>query len=255
MARRNKGSPIEALMAAPWWISAILGVLSYVGLKFIVPSSLQGSSGLLSQGFAKAAPIFAPILAMVFLFTGIFSAIVNVIKRKKADENVGRKKELFERQKNLPDISALKWREFEEFIGEAYRRQGYEVEERGGSGPDGGIDLILRKKDETVLVQCKHWEAEQVGVKIVRELYGVVASEGATKGIVVTTGHFTSDAELFAHGKPLSLIRGNELSRLVEDGQIALQSKHPKPHVCPYCKAENPAISICLNCGRKMKVE
>jgi restriction system protein len=253
MARRNEGSPIEDLMAAPWWISAILGILSYVGLKFIAPSMLQGSNGMLNQGLAKAAPIFAPIFAMLFLFTGVVSVIVNGIKRKKAVENDGRKKDLFERQKNLPDISALKWREFEEFIGEAYRRQGYQVEERGGSGPDGGIDLILRKKDETVLVQCKHWEAEQVGVKIVRELYGVVASEGATQGIVVTTGYFTRDAELFAHGKPLSLIRGNELSRLVAEGQNSLQSKQPKsPLICPYCKAENPDISVCLNCGRKM---
>lgn len=102
------------------------------------------------------------------------------------------------------------------------------MEERGGNEPDGGIDLILRKKGEMVLVQCKHWEAEQVGVKIVRELYGVVAAEGATKGIVVTTGYFTRDAEIFAQGKPLLLIRGNELSRLIEEGQKALISKSAK---------------------------
>ena len=112
--------------------------------------------------------------------------------------------------------------------GEAYKRQGYQVEERGGNEPDGGIDLILIKKGEMVLVQCKHWEAEQVGVKIVRELYGVVAAEGATKGIVVTTGYFTRDAEIFAQGKPLLLIRGNELSRLIEEGQKALISKSAK---------------------------
>jgi restriction system protein len=158
------------------------------------------------------------------------SVIVGVIKKKKEKQNAGRKRELFERQKNLPDISALKWRGFEEVIGEAYRRQGYQVEERGGNQPDGGIDLILRKKDETVLVQCKHWETEQVGVKIVRELYGVVAAEGATKGVIVTTGYFTRDAEIFAHGKPLLLIRGNELSRLIEEGQKALASKPERPH-------------------------
>lgn len=102
------------------------------------------------------------------------------------------------------------------------------MEERGGNEPDGGIDLILRKKDETTLVQCKHWETEQVGVKIVRELYGVVAAEGATKGVIVTTGYFTRDAEMFAHGKPLLLIRGNELSRLLEEGQKSLTSKSSK---------------------------
>jgi len=222
MARRNESSLIEDLMKAPWWISAILAVISYLGLKFLVPSLLQNRADLLSQGLAKAAPSFATLVSMVFVFTGIISVIVSVITRKKEDKNAGRKRELFERQKSLLDISALKWQEFEEFIGEAYKRQGYQVEKRGGNEPDGGIDLILRKKGEMVLVQCKHWEAEQVGVKIIRELYGVVAAEGATKGIIVTTGYFTRDAEIFAHGKPLLLIRGNELSRLIEEGQKSL---------------------------------
>ena len=228
MARRNESSLIEDLMKAPWWISAILAVISYLGLKFLVPSILQNSAGLLNQGLAKASLSFAPFVSLVFVFTGIISVIVGVITKKKEDKNADRKRELFERQKSLPDVSALKWREFEEVIGEAYKRQGYQVEERGGNEPDGGIDLILRKKGEMVLVQCKHWEAEQVGVKIVRELYGVVAAEGATKGIIVTTGYFTRDAEIFAHGKPLLLIRGNELSRLIEEGQKALISKSAK---------------------------
>jgi restriction system protein len=228
MARRNESSLIEDLLKAPWWISVILAVISFLGLKFLVPSILQNSAGLLSQGLAKAAPSLAVLVSLVFVFTGITSVIVSVITRMKEDKNAGRKKELYERQKSLPDISALKWREFEEFIGEAYRRQGYQVEERGGNEPDGGIDLILRKKGEIVLVQCKHWEAEQVGVNIVRELYGVVAAEGATKGIIVTTGYFTRDAEIFAHGKPLLLIRGNELSRLIEEGQKSLISRSAK---------------------------
>jgi restriction system protein len=228
MARRNENSLIEDLTKAPWWISAILAVISYIGLKFLAPYMLESRADLLSHSLATAAPSLAALVSLVFVFTGTISVILNVFKRKKEDENAGRKRELFKRQKNLPDISALKWQEFEEVIGEAYKRQGYQVEERGGNEPDGGIDLILRKKGEMVLVQCKHWEAEQVGVKIVRELYGVVAAEGATKGIVVTTGYFTRDAEIFAHGKPLLLIRGNELSRLIEGGQKALISKSAK---------------------------
>lgn len=222
MASRNESSLIEDLMKAPWWISAILSVISYIGLRFLAPSILQNRADLLSQGLAKTLPSLAPFVSLFFIFTGVISVIVSVSKRKKEDKNIGRRRELFERQKSLQDISALKWREFEEVIGEAYKRQGYQVELRGGNGPDGGIDLIMKKNGEMVLVQCKHWEAEQVGVKIVRELYGVVAAEGATKGIIVTTGHFTRDAEIFAHGKPLLLIRGNELSRLIEEGSVNL---------------------------------
>lgn len=234
MARRNESSLIEDLMKAQWWISAILAVISYFGLTFFVPSLLKESTGMLNQALAKAAPSLAPIVSLVFVFTAVMSIIVSVIKKKKEGQSSVRKRELFERQKSLQDISALKWREFEEFIGEAYKRQGYQVEVRGGNEPDGGIDLILRKKGEMVVVQCKHWKAEQVGVNIVRELYGVVAAEGATKGILVTTGYFTRDAEIFAHGKPLLLIRGNELSRLIEEGQESLKSKSAKTsNRCP----------------------
>ena len=156
MARRNERSLIEDLMTAPWWISAILAVISYFGLRFLVPAILQGSTGMFNQALATVASSFAGIVSMVFVFTGFISLIMGAIKKKKEDQSSVRKRDLFARQKSLPDISSLKWREFEEFIGEAYRRQGYQVEERGGNEPDGGIDLILRKRDEMVLVQCKH---------------------------------------------------------------------------------------------------
>ena len=46
------------------------------------------------------------------------------------------------------------------------------MEETGGQGADGGIDLVLRKGSERFLVQCKQWRAYKVGVNVVRELYG-----------------------------------------------------------------------------------
>lgn len=45
-----------------------------------------------------------------------------------------------------------------------------------GSGPDCGIDLTLDKGGETFLVQCKRWRATKVGVEVVRELYGAMAT-------------------------------------------------------------------------------
>ncbi len=70
MARRNKSSPIEDLMKAPWWISAILAVISYLCLKFLVPSILQNSAGLLNQGLAKAGPFISCACSAGFRFYG-----------------------------------------------------------------------------------------------------------------------------------------------------------------------------------------
>jgi restriction system protein len=67
-------------------------------------------------------------------------------------------------------IAGMSWHEFEIFVGEAFRRRGYHVMETGGAGPDGGVDLVLRKDGEKSFVQCKQWKAYKVGVKVVREL-------------------------------------------------------------------------------------
>jgi restriction system protein len=50
----------------------------------------------------------------------------------------------------------------------------------------------------------------------VRDLYGTVVNEGATKGILVTTSSFGPEAHAFAKGKPLTLFDGGNLLHLLE---------------------------------------
>ena len=68
-----------------------------------------------------------------------------------------------------------------------FEEQGYRVAATP-AGPDGGIDLILKRDGERFFVQCKHWRASRIGVAVVRELYGVMVAEGATGGFVVGVG-------------------------------------------------------------------
>lgn len=44
----------------------------------------------------------------------------------------------------------------------------------------------------------------------VRDLFGTVHNEGATKGILVTTSDYGPDAYEFIEGKPLTLLSGSE---------------------------------------------
>ena len=103
-------------------------------------------------------------------------------------------------------------------MAEAYRRQGYRVTE-GGFGADGGIDLELRKGDERVIVQCKQWKAQKVGVSVVREMFGVLTASNAAKVVVICSGKFTQQAIDFASDKPIVLIDGGELLSLIHDVQ------------------------------------
>ena len=49
-----------------------------------------------------------------------------------------------------------------------------------------------------------------------RELWGVVASEGATRAIIVTTGGYSAAARDFAKDKAIELLDGPALTSLLK---------------------------------------
>lgn len=92
---------------------------------------------------------------------------------------------------------------------------------------DGGVDAVAFDPDPIrggkIVIQAKRY-TNTVDVSSVRDLYGTVLNEGATKGILVTTSNFGPDAYNFAKDKPLTLMDGNNL--------LFLLSKHGhKAHI------------------------
>ncbi len=71
-------------------------------------------------------------------------------------------------------LRQIDWYQFEKLIEALYEEKGYHVERSGGAHPDGGVDLVLRPQrgGNTIIVQCKHWKARNVGVRVIRELLG-----------------------------------------------------------------------------------
>lgn len=153
-------------------------------------------------------------------------------------------------------LNKLSWQEFERQVGEVYRHRGYRVEEVGGGGADGGVDLRLRRDGQTSIVQCKRWRTFKVGVKPVRELFGVMAAERADRAIFITSGVYTEEALSFAQGKPIELVDGAQLAQMFRHVQAALkQSAQPAiVGVTPAAQAvpETPARPMCPRCGSEM---
>lgn len=107
-------------------------------------------------------------------------------------------------------LNQLEWRRFEMLVQALFQAEGL-VASRIRAGADGGIDLALREAPYgpvTTIVQCKAWKTCPVGVKPVRELFGVMHAEGAAKASFFTSGHFTAEAAAFAEGKSMDLIDG-----------------------------------------------
>ena len=201
MARRKKNEDLfDILVLLPWWLTLIVGI----GIWFY----LNGHP--LPKGTLLDKPVFIWYGLKLFSWACFGAAFVSGVLTLK-------RKILFASAKDIDAIRAMSWREFETLVGEAYRRQGYMVEETGGGGADGGMDLLLRGKGQKILVQCKRWQKVKVDVMIVREMFGLLHHEKADRVIIVTIGTYTPDAMDFASGKPIDLVNGKELVQLIRD--------------------------------------
>ena len=123
-------------------------------------------------------------------------------------------------QRRNDALSRVPWEQLESLLANYYRGQGYQVEEVGtgatGAKFDGGIDLKLRKDNEFILVQCKHWNAMKVTHNAVHELLGIMVNQGATGAILVSSGEFSKAAiEAATRQRHVQLIDGEELRAMI----------------------------------------
>lgn len=139
---RAKGNVIDTLAVLPWPAGVVFGVGGFVFVRFGLPAMLRGNP------FAPAVLPAAMLMSWFALAAGLIGAAMSWSGHQQ-------RRRLLDAQQGLDSIAALGWRHFEQLVGEAFRRQGYTVEETGLGGADGGIDLILRKNGRRVLVQCK----------------------------------------------------------------------------------------------------
>ncbi|WP_425357020.1 restriction endonuclease [Streptomyces inhibens] len=124
-----------------------------------------------------------------------------------------------------PDLYEMDPIAFENLIAELFRAMGMQAVTTQRSG-DGGVDVDALDPDPIrggkIVVQVKRYR-NTVPPTAVRDLYGTVQSEGANKGVLVTTSRFGPGAHTFANGKPLSLIAGPELVDLL--GRYGLRGR------------------------------
>lgn len=120
------------------------------------------------------------------------------------------------------NLASISWEDFEHLVREVFER---EFASRGGevkvtqSSSDGGVDAVAFDPDPItggkIVIQAKRY-TRTVGVSAVRDLYGTVMNEGASRGILVTTADYGPDAYAFANGKPLTLMNGANLLHMMQ---------------------------------------
>lgn len=240
MARNNKTSPAEDLMEIvayfPWWVGVTLAVVLYLILHAFASAPVVSTLLRILAGFGQ---YLLPLICLV-------GAAVSAIRQQQRttllnDVAAG---------DGASALNAMTWRQFELMVGQWFRQQGYVVMERGGGGADGGIDLILKKDNQTFFVQCKQWRTVKVGVKVVRELYGVMAADHANGGFVVTSGTFSDEARHFAIGRNIELFDGAYVARMIQTqaAPMSTSERGNRPAAPPF----NRTVPHCPVCGLQM---
>ena len=152
--------------------------------------------------------------------------VKKIMQKALAEEEERTQREAFAESIGV-DVDNLSGIEFENVCQALVEKMGFTTQTTKASG-DGGIDLIAYNHQPLLagryIIQCKRY-AGSVGEPIIRDLYGVVMSERANKGILMTTGHFTKSAIGFAEGKPIELIDGIKLKELLTKYQLATTSR------------------------------
>ena len=142
-----------------------------------------------------------------------------VVELKMIDPRFVEEEEILSELDQRPNLLALTPQEFESLITNLFTAMGLETRQTQPSR-DGGVDCVAYDQRPIfggkVVIQAKRYK-NTVGVASVRDLYGTVQNEGASKGILVTTSGYGKASYEFAEGKPLELLSGPNLLYLLEE--------------------------------------
>ena len=129
-----------------------------------------------------------------------------------------------------PNLMELSPTEFEALIQNLFTKMGLEARQTRPSR-DGGVDCVACDPRPIfggkVVIQAKRYK-NTVGVSAVRDLFGTLQNEGASKGILVTTSGYGKASFDFAQNKPIELIDGANLLYLLSEHTASKpKSSHP----------------------------
>ncbi len=120
---------------------------------------------------------------------------------------------------DAPNLMDLSPSAFEQLVANLFSQMGLDAK-LTRTHRDGGVDCIAFDSRPIlggkVVIQAKRYK-NTVGVSAVRDLYGTMLNEGASKGILVTTSGYGPDAFGFASDKPIELVDGGGLLYLLQE--------------------------------------
>lgn len=173
------------LLRSPWWVSIAVGgalgaiAVAFLPLEYRVVGAITGVPFFVIGGIALWRHWQAPSASRI------------------AD--------------TLVAVRAMSWPEFSRAIEDAYRRQGYRVDEVA----EGAANFEISKDGRTALVHCKRWKVARTGVEPLSELHASKEARNAHECIYVAAGEISANARTFAAKHAITLVEAAELAKLL----------------------------------------
>ena len=273
--RKKDDGILDILLDSPWQVSVIFSIVAFILLRWIIPSQFSHNQYL--TAFSNTSKSVAPF-ALLFLIPGLLVYIKQKLNKAPHDlSSIIKESSLAyvntvpvysqHKIKGFPKVDPIKtpeaikewslsllkeieWKRFELLCAEYFRCLGKRVETIN-NGADGGIDARIFSDKTNKLeyaIQCKSWNS-LVGIKALRELYGVMSHEAAGKGIFMTTSDFTEEAKKFAtdHNNKLFLINGEKFVSMLLKLPALSQKK-----LLAFATEGDYKTPSCPSCGIKL---
>lgn len=221
LVRLDLDNSVEAIVVNGWsnYVEKTTGQVKRAYCSSLFATKTQ----LLSLNLAAADPLAAfSALKGVAARSLELTPIAPILRLNTEDKRFVDAKDVLANMAQGENLAAMDWEDFEhlcrELFEKAFAGSGAEVKVTQASR-DQGVDAVIFDPDVLrggkIVVQAKRY-TNTVDVSAVRDLYGAIINEGATKGILVTTSHYGPDAYGFAKDKPITLLNGEELLGLLQ---------------------------------------
>ena len=184
--------------------TAVLFVITLAVIPFLIEGPVE--KALTAGGAAKEkAYELSVILTAVIFFLFANRSRLKARRLRMREARKARRERARLRNSFVLNLSPY---EYEEYIAEQLRQEGFTDVDTTPKSGDFGADVLARDGDRTVCVQCKRYApGHPVGVKAVQEIYSAKDYYGCDDAYLYTTSDYTKAAVDMANELGVKLIR------------------------------------------------
>jgi type III restriction enzyme len=200
----KKDKTQKVFYANNYWVPAVNNARRYGRWAFVEVKDPYNAEALIREVVRQTARAFAASVEDWERWD----------RERKAKED-RKRRELEERRHKIEYWRSLDGEAFERELAAVYNGLGYQIRRTPSSG-DGGVDLILRKGDETTVVQCKA-RRDKIGISTARELSASIVDFKAHRGVIACFEGVTQPTVEYISDKPIEVIDLNDIIRLADE--------------------------------------